>query len=62
MDSTLYKKKEGKFDLFDIYVQFDKTFNFYLKYGQKNYMVEDFNYYFKSFNKYLRYIPSTIAK
>jgi hypothetical protein len=54
MDSTFYKKKEGKFDLFDIYVQFDKTFNFYLKYGQKNDMVEDFNYHFNSFNKYLR--------
>ncbi len=54
MDSTLYKKKEGKFDLFDIYVQFDKTFNFYLKYGQKNNMVDDFNYHFNCFNKYLR--------
>jgi hypothetical protein len=44
LGSTLYKKiKEGKFDLFDIYVQFDKTFNFYLKYGQKNNIVEDIN-------------------
>ena len=48
------EKKEGKFDLFDIYVQFDKTFDFYLKYGQKNNMVEDFNYHFNCFNKYLR--------
>jgi hypothetical protein len=41
MGSTLYKKKEGNFELFDIYVQFDKTFNFYLKYGQKNNKVEN---------------------
>jgi hypothetical protein len=50
----IVQEKRRKFDLFDIYVQFDKTFNFYLKYGQKNDMVEDFSYHFNSFNKYLR--------